>query len=168
MDAHLAMRTRAGSAGWLVLLAVLAGCAGDGELTADTVLNYDQCQGIDSGLTVVDYADVAGIRGSKLLRMGGDNGAESPVDAAEEDRELVLIAISRGRQPTPGYRLTLAGAERLDATALISVLWETPPSGSILPQAISHPCLVVSLPKSGLRRVEAFDQAGDPLGAVAL
>lgn len=166
---QLATRTGAGSAGWLVLLAVLAGCAGDGELAAETVLNYDQCQGIDSGLTVVDYADVAGVRGSRLLDMSGDDGAADPAsEAAEEDGGLVLIAISRGRQPTPGYRLTLAGAERHDSTALVTVLWETPASGSVLPQAISHPCLVVSLPRSGLRRVEALDQAGTPLGAVEL
>lgn len=143
-------------------LASLAACAADPKLPVATVLNYDRCQGIDTGLTRVDYAAVAGIRGSTLLEMQGDAPAVEPADAP------LLIAISRGRQPTPGYRFTLQDAERQGTTAVITVRWDTPEPGSVLPQVTTHPCLVVSLPHQQFERVEAHDQDGTPLGALDL
>lgn len=146
----------------LFLLALLlGGCAGEQGLSATTVLSYDQCQGIDAGLTRVDYAQVAGIRGSTLLDM-----TRPEPDAGNDD--LLLVAISRGRQPTPGYSFTLEDARRRNGTAVVSVRWRTPESGAVLPQVLTHPCLVVGLPVSGLERVEAVDTSGASLGSLDL
>lgn len=151
--------------GWrppaLALAVLLGGCAGEQSLNATTVLSYDQCQGIDSGLTRVDYAEVAGIRGSTLLDMS------RPEPDADND-DLLLVAISRGRQPTPGYSFSLEDARRRDGTAVVSVGWRTPDSGAVLPQVLTHPCLVVGLPASGLERVEAVDTSGESLGSLDL
>lgn len=144
------------------LLAVSAGCAGKGGVEASTVLAYDQCQGLDMGLTRVSYADVAGIRGGTLLNL---SEPESSTPAAEG---LLLVAISRGRQPTPGYALSLAGARRQDDTAIVEVHWDTPEPGAVLAQMMTHPCLVVALPKDDFRRVEAVDQSGRSLGSLDL
>lgn len=141
--------------------AMLGGCADDSAVTATTVLNYNQCQGLEAGLTRVDYAAVAGIRGGTLLGMSRPKG-----DAQGDD--LLLVAISRGRQPTPGYGFTLEGAHRRDSTVVISVNWETPASGAVLPQTLTHPCLVVGLPRAGFERVEAVDQTGESLGELEL
>ena len=47
----------------LMLLAFgMAGCAGPTPIEAVAVLQHGQCQSIDSGVTRVDYADLARIR----------------------------------------------------------------------------------------------------------
>lgn len=145
-----------------VLLIALTGCAGGRGLEVTSLLSYDQCQGIDSGLTPVDYADVAKIRGSRLLDMQRGSDAEPAAD------DLLLVAVSRGRQPTAGYALTLAGAHRRDGTAVIVVSWKTPASGAVLAQVMTHPCLVVGLARDGVSEVVAVDQSGDSLGRLTL
>lgn len=154
----------------LALLALFAGaaggCAGEPHLTARTVLAYDQCQGLDRGLSRVDPRDLAGIRGSTLLRMT-DGGAGQEGDAAAA-AEPLLIAISRGRQPTSGYRLSLREAVRQGNTGILRLTWDVPPSGSVLPQVMTHPCLVVSVDPRALERVEAQDQTGVVIGELIL
>lgn len=147
-------------------LTVLAGCSGGARLDARTLLAYDQCQGVDAGLTRVDYPDVAGIRGSTLLNLARDD--EPAAGAAEGDSPALLIAISRGRQSTPGYGLSLVEARRFGNRAVIEVAWRTPESGAVLAQVVTHPCLVVGLPGQGLERVEAVDQSGATLGTLDL
>jgi hypothetical protein len=153
--------TPASSPVCLVLLTALAGCAGGTAVDATSLLSYDQCRGIDSGLTRVDYADVASIRGSTLLNL--QSSAAGPAAG-----DLLLIAISRGRHPTPGYRMTLDGASRRDDTTVIEVTWTTPESGAVLAQMMTHPCLVVGLSRAGVSKVEAVDQAGNSLGSLTL
>ena len=142
--------------GWV---AALTGCANGSALSASTVLAYDQCQGLSPGLTRVDYQAVAGIRGSTLLSMTGADG-----ETAADD--TLLVAISRGQQPTPGYAMSLAGARRENGTAVIEVRWETPPVGAVLAQMLTHPCLVVGISEPDIRRVEAQDQNGTSLGTL--
>lgn len=144
-------------------LMLLAGCGDDSSVNAATVLNYNRCQGLDAGLTRVDYAAVAGIRGGALLGATDRDGTE-----VTQDDDLLLVAISRGRQPTPGYGLTLEEARRDGARVVIRVQWETPQSGAVLPQTLTHPCLVVGLPRNDFERVEAVDQHGKPLGSLEL
>lgn len=141
-----------------------SGCARNGSLDATTVLNYNQCQGLEAGLTLVDYEDVAAIRGGTLL------GMTDPEEAEPEDgsSDLVLVAISRGEQPTPGYGFSLEDTRRENGTAVVSIRWKTPEAGSVLAQMTTHPCLVVGLPRDGVQRVEAVDQSGESLGSVEL
>lgn len=137
-----------------------SGCGGD-PTPVSQVLEHDQCQGLNAGVTRVDLAALAGIRGSRLL---GEPAAPSraPVQAPPG----LLLAISRGRQPTPGYSLRLLGAHRQDGVATVEVHWETPASGAVLPQTITHPCLVVALPPLDFKRVEVRDQRGRLIGAL--
>lgn len=144
-------------------LALAAGCTDDAAIEAVTVLDYERCQGLDAGLTRVDYAAVAGIRGGTLLEMSDPEGNE-----AAPDDDVLLIAISRGRQPTPGYGFTLEEAYRDGATAVVRVRWETPEAGAVLPQMLTHPCLVVALPRDTFQRVEAVDQHGGRIGSLEL
>lgn len=147
-----------------LLLTAAAGCAGGNQLDARTLLAYDQCQGVNAGLTRVDYPDVAGMRGSTLLDL---SRSDEPA-AGTGDSPALLVAISRGRQSTPGYGLTLVEARRFGNRAVIEVNWRTPESGAVLAQVVTHPCLVVGLPEQGLERVEAVDQTGNSLGTLDL
>jgi len=155
--------------GALLLAATAAGgCAGGPGMEATTVLAYDQCQGIDTGLTRVSYEDVAGIRGSTLLNMTRSEAQESAAAPDEAGSAALLVAISRGRQPTPGYSLTLEDAQRVADKAVLTVRWQTPESGAVLAQVMTHPCLVVGLPEQGITEVQAVDQYGDSIGSLAL
>jgi hypothetical protein len=148
----------------VILLGLAAGCADDSSIDATTVLDYNQCAGLEPGLTLVDYAAVAAIRGGKLLGI-----TEPDENATRPDQgDLVLVAISRGRQPTPGYGFTLDGAHRQDNAAVLTVRWESPEPGAMLAQVVSHPCLVVGVPRAGLDRIEAVDQHGARLGSLDL
>ena len=144
------------------LLILAGGCAEDAAtLNVTTVLNYNQCQGLEPGLTSVDYAAVAGIRGGTLLGM-------TQPDDTDPDDDLLLVAISRGQQPTPGYGFTLEEARREGGTAVVSVRWKTPEPGAVLAQMMTHPCLVIGLEPEGLTRVEVVDQTGVSLGTLDL
>jgi len=124
------------------------------------VLNYDQCTGLDAGLTLIDYRALAGLRGGQVL-------PESDA-VAEVGRTVVLAALSRGPQPTPGYGFTLNSITRTETTAEIQVTWREPPTDVVLARVVTHPCLVVALPRAGLDRIEAVDQAGSPIGNAAV
>ncbi|MEQ8486240.1 MAG: protease complex subunit PrcB family protein [Pseudomonadales bacterium] len=149
---------------WLLpSLALLAGCAGGRGVDVETVLAWDRCEGLRPGLTRVDLAALAGIRGTTLL------GAPArPATPAAGDG-LLLIAVSRGDQPTPGYGLSLQSARLDGATAVLELNWQTPEPGAMLAQVITHPCLVVGIADAaGIGRVEAVDQHGKRLGGVDL
>lgn len=67
-----------------------------------------------------------------------------------------LLALFMGRQPTPGYRLTLAG----DAIgfpsgdrAVIRVHWTEPDPGKVHAQVVTRPCLLVALPRIQVERL---------------
>jgi hypothetical protein len=143
-------------AGLVALMIQLHGC-NFGGADAVAVLAYDQCEGLRRGLTRVTYADVAGIRGSTLLRI--DEPSQDPV---------LLIAIFRGRQPTAGYELTLTHAQRRDDTTVVNVHWQTPKSGAVLTEKATSPCLVVALEPEGVNEVQAVDQSGQMIGELTL
>lgn len=147
---------------WLLpSLALLAGCAGGRGIDVETVLTWERCQGLRAGVTQVDLAAVAGIRGTTLLGV-------APT-APESGDGLLLVAVSRGDQPTPGYGLSLRRARQEGTTAVLEVSWQTPEPGAMLAQVITHPCLVVGIDDAdGIARVEAVDQHGEPLGGVDL
>jgi hypothetical protein len=141
-----------------------AGCEVDPTIEATTVLGHDQCQSLEAGVTRVDWDTVGAWRHGHLLDAPGNGSTE------EHDRDLLLIAISRGEQPTAGYRLDLTGVRREPGTAVIDVQWDTPEPDAMVAQVLTHPCLVIGLDETGidgLNRVEARDQHGTVIGAIS-
>ncbi len=147
---------------WALLLLALgaAGCAGPAPLEAVAVLQHGQCQGVDSGVTRVDYADLARIRGSNLLSLSTPDRGETG--------NLLLVAISRGEQPTAGYALSLDSASAEGTKALIRVRWDSPSADAVLAQVITHPCLVVGLPSASFSQLHVVDQDDDELGRLTI
>ncbi|UCD27336.1 MAG: protease complex subunit PrcB family protein [Planctomycetota bacterium] len=76
-------------------------------------------------------------------------------------RERVLL-ITMGQKPTGGYLLDLAkrSADVKSATAILPLVWFKPPPGAILPQVITSPCILLSLPKGDYSRIQVMDQTG--------
>lgn len=167
----------------MLVLAAAVSCAGDPAVEATTVLTYNQCEGLEAGVVRVDYEAVADIRGSRLLQTVPSDDPAGAADAADsvagaqgqagngttaDPRAPLLVAISRGPQPTPGYGLTLEQAYRRDGTATVVVRWEAPGPDAVLAQMMTHPCLVVALPKADFTRVEVVNTEGEPLGAIEI
>jgi hypothetical protein len=146
-----------------LLMPMLAGgCNTDPAIEATAVLNHDQCQGLEAGVTLVDRDAVAAIRERNLL--GTSDGNRVP------DGDLLMVAISRGEQPTAGYGFGLDGVHREPGTAVIDVTWTMPAPDAMVAQVITHPCLVVGIAESdidGLGRIEARDQYGTVIGSIS-
>lgn len=145
-----------------VLTWATVGCAQPARLEAVTVLQQSQCQGLEAGLSLTTYSGVAGLRGNSLLSANGDADATG-TDSGLEGQPL-LVVISKGPQATAGYALALETAVLEGETAILSVRWETPAPDTLQAQVITHPCLVVALPRGPVRRVRAADQSGTPVG----
>lgn len=144
----------------LVFGLVAAGCEVERPINASTVLHHDHCHGLTAGVTQVAWADVDALRQGNVLGAAADTGSR--------DEDLLLFAISRGEQPTAGYQLRLEATHREPGTAVLDVHWTTPPADAVVAQVITHPCLVVGVPRQdveGLERVEARDQYGTVLGS---
>jgi hypothetical protein len=127
-----------------------------------------------AGLTCADPAKEAGIRVADTpsqadrlwdlcrgrLVLGGSAGSGPPVDLSASR----LIYLHMGVRRTGGFRLDLSGesAHLLDKTLVIPVVWEAPAKGAMVPQALTHPCLLVAVPRGGYayERIEAVDETG--------
>ena len=148
---------------WLACLAAasILGCSMRDTLAAVEVLNHGNCQTLKSGISQVSYEDIAKIRGSKLIDM---TVLEQPPPA----RDLLLLAISNGEQPTPGYQFSLADVYLNRETAVIEIFWAEPEADAVLPQVMTHPCLVVGMEAGSYRRVRAVDHTGKLIGELSL
>jgi hypothetical protein len=90
-----------------------------------------------------------------------DSRQKKPPPSVDFSREGILF-ISMGQKPTGGYLLDLAkpSAEIIADTAILHLEWFKPPPGAILPQVITSPCILLSLPKGDYSRIQVMDQTG--------
>ena len=124
------------------------------------LLNHADCSIAKAGMQVVSYEDVARLRGSTLLSM-----TSAPTS---RQSDLILLAISNGRQPTPGYRFDLNGVFAAEGIATLELHWQVPADDSPQPQMITHPCIVIGLERGAFESVRAVDDHGNLLGEVAI
>jgi hypothetical protein len=136
------------------------GCSARNPIAAAQLLNHGNCKITQAGISVVSYEDVARLRSSKLLNMTTAQVNQGP--------ELILLAVSKGRQSTPGYRFELADAFVDENTATIELRWVEPIDGVAQPQMITYPCIVVGLERDGLNQVRAMDDQGNLLGELSI
>ena len=146
----------------VVALLVVTGCSRATPVDALAVLDYDHCAGLEDGLTLIDYDRLARLRGGRLITTGDSTQTGTPAVAP------LLVALSRGPQPTTGYGFTLESATRTADTAFIRVTWREPSGTDAQAQVITEPCLVVALPRSGIQRIEAADQTGQSIGTIEI
>jgi len=148
----------------ILTILVCGGCSSQQRIAAEEVLNHGECRIAQADMRVVSYADVARLRGSTLLNMT----SPPPEQGSDQPADLLLVAISRGPQPTPGYRFELGDAFLDNDVAILALRWIEPAADAVLAQVITHPCIVVGLERGGYRRVRAVDDRGTVLGEVSL
>jgi hypothetical protein len=141
-----------------VALAMLCGCAGARHVTVMTVFDHGNCRTDTAGVRLIDYAELAELRGARLLGLSDDAAAHP----------LHLVAIVPGEYPTTGYALRLVDPQpELSDPLLLHVTVAKPPPDAVLAQVLTHPCLVVGIDDAAVRRVRV-DVDAMPLGEIDL
>ena len=84
-----------------------------------------------------------------------------PVPAVDFPREGVLL-LAMGSRSTAGYGLSLAEESAVvrDGMLTVRVDWGEPPSGALLAQVMTSPCLLVKMPAASFNRIRVVDQQG--------
>ena len=148
----------------LVVSAIaLSGCERPAELAATEVLNEINCRGAAPGLKLATFAEVAALRGSTLLGMSAE-----PIGNAATTPELILLTLSKGRQPTPGYQFHLRDAYLEERTATLAFEWQTPKRNAALAQITTNPCMVVGLEAGEFDVIQALDEDDNLLGELRI
>ena len=144
-------------------LAVLSACQQQAPVEVSEVLNHSICQKLRTGLTIVEASRLATIRGTRMLNAPP---AAQPADPVEP--EGVLIAVSNGSQPTPGYAFKLEAASAEQNEVVLNYRWITPASDAVLAQMVTSPCSVVRIANAGRADAVSAKLDGREIGRVSL
>ncbi|MBA1146431.1 protease complex subunit PrcB family protein [Ectothiorhodospiraceae bacterium WFHF3C12] len=146
------------------LIAALSGCAATGgqqPIRAEQIYADGLC-----GRTQTDAGArwIADPQQLETLRIQFGQYRLGPPELPEVDfdtRGVLLVLM--GRRQTAGYGLALADGEAAslaDGVATVAVEWREPDEGAMLAQVLTSPCIMVTLPKSGIERIDVVDQTG--------
>jgi hypothetical protein len=92
------------------------------------------------------------------LVLGGSAGIEQRPSLDFDEYRLIYLHM--GARQTGGFTLDLAGdeAEVLNQSLIIPVVWQMPPEDGLVPQVLTHPCLLLAVPRGAYKRIEVVDQ----------
>ena len=76
-----------------------------------------------------------------------------PQDAVDFSKEMI-VGIFLGSRPTPGYGVTIVGADEENGVLHVKYRETTPPAGAIAAQVITFPYELVAIPKSSAKDVK--------------
>lgn len=140
-------------------LALAAACAHARPLPATVVRSGMQCGGAAEGVSARWLGTESALREALVLE--APLGVAPAAPAVDFSRSGVIL-VAMGQRPTAGYAISLAEprAEVRDGVATLVVTLEEPAPDAMLAQVITSPCLLVSLPREGLREVRVVDAAG--------
>jgi hypothetical protein len=71
-----------------------------------------------------------------------------------------VVLIEMGMRPTGGYSLSLAdeAIQRANHTLIVNVVWNQPIPGTMVTQALTSPCLLIQVNKTGFNKIQVRDQ----------
>ncbi|MDH3527916.1 MAG: protease complex subunit PrcB family protein [Gammaproteobacteria bacterium] len=157
----------------LILTAiVLAGCnsamrgeASPKALTAQTIYRSMLCAG-QQAAPVLRWITAEDAYQEMYPGIVPDHPDGHPVSAPTVDfSEDAVLLISMGQRRTAGYNLELSrDLLRLrNGELTLPVVWTEPADGLFVAQVITHPCLIITLPRRDIRSVTVIDQNGSVL-----
>jgi PrcB C-terminal len=150
--------------GWLAraAAALVAACAspkarGPSTVTASVVRASAQCGGEASGPSARWIATEGALRAA--MGAGGMFGAEP---ATVDFRKEGVLAVFMGQRPTAGYGLALHDptVAIADGVGKVVIRFQEPEPGAMVAQVLTSPCLLVRMPKQGIRQLRIVDPAG--------
>jgi len=147
----------------------LSGCAGAAggaiageEAEAVVIFSslYSEGLGQTAGAAWIDNQQelLSAMDKASRQRLGVNPQTPPSMDYAREG----VLAIWMGSMPTGGYRIKLASdmVSVKDGTAVVKVLWIEPSEKAFLTQAITSPCIMIKLTRTGFTRIKVVDQKG--------
>jgi len=154
-------------AAWMMLVTAVAfgaGCAQpepdqNATLPVRSLYGDGQCGGLERP-TVIWIADAETWRSWHGRITSARLPAPAP-PAVDFSREGVLL-LAMGSRSTAGYALSLAEESAIvrDGVLTVRVDWREPPSGALLAQVMTNPCLLVKMPAASFERIRVVDQQG--------
>lgn len=146
----------------LAAAALFAGCAahrpkGPASVTATVVRASAQCGGEASGPSARWIATEGAFHAA--MGAGGVFGVEA---ATVDFRKEGVLAVFMGQRPTAGYGLALADptVTIADGVGKVVVRFQEPEPGAMVAQVLTSPCLLIRMPKQGIRQLRVVDPAG--------
>lgn len=149
----------------LVLLSVLAGgCAatsGQKAVQAEQIYADGLCGRTRSSAAARWIADPEEL---EMLRQSFGQYRMGPPTFPEVDFDKRgVLLVQMGKRRTSGYGLALADenpARVEDGVATVTLEWREPGEDVMVAQVLTSPCVMVTLPKAGLERIDVVDQTG--------
>ena len=123
------------------ILAFCTSCGGP-SINVTEVLNHSLCKSLPQGISRVEFANLAKIRGTKLLNPAGESSADTTTAPL---RDVILVAVSNGPQPTPGYGFELQSVDGSTAEVRLLYHWLEPAPDAVMAQMVTSPCSVVQI-----------------------
>lgn len=158
---------------WALMMLGLISCGGmsSQKSTSTTIpitvlLEADQCQVQD----IVSSAIWARKAEQLDFSLSQQIKAAHPDAIPWDSDTLGVLVIHMGRQPTGGYRLSLAVPiiEARRGRGIVNVTRHRPDIGAVVAQVITSPCLVLQFPYKDLKFLRVHDQDGRLLAEAAV
>jgi hypothetical protein len=131
---------------------------GPASVTAAVLRAGTQCGGDVTGPSARWISTEGVLRAA--MGAGGAFGVEAdlPVDFRKEG----VLAVYMGQRPTAGFRLALHDptVAIADGVGKVVVRFEEPEPGAMVAQVLTSPCLLLRMPKQGIRQLRVVDPAG--------
>ncbi len=124
------------------------------------------CGAEDEG-TSARWIPTEGALHAALISTGGLGEGSPP--RIDFEREGVVL-VSMGQRRTGGFALTLADSKVaiVNGVGTMVIAFEEPPPGAMVTQVLTSPCLLVRIPKSGIRELRVVDTSGAIRATVAV
>ena len=134
-------------------------------LPVKVLYESDFCTGVDQDpKMMVIHSDeelLRGVLADDRTRIDSDQRLSAPIDFATNQ----VVLVSMGQQRTGGYRISLDQTHAaVDGnTARITLKWTRPSADDMVAQVLTHPCILLSLPKGSYSHIAVLDQNGNRL-----
>lgn len=148
------------------LLVTLAACAdmnGNKGLPVETLRAGSHC-----GTTreeprlrlITDREQLQELRQAMRGHVVGDDDNDRVTSPDLDDNVAVLIEM--GQRPTGGYGLELREPHAVlaNGTVTVPINWREPAEDAVVTQALTSPCLLLTLPRREFETIKAVDQHG--------
>ncbi len=151
--------TRQGAVSGLLAVLLLSGagtdgCSGEREVAVRSLGVGAQCGGAGAGPSARRLVTTAEVTAALSPGLGA-----GPDEAVVNWATEAVLLVSGGQRTSAGYGVALGSnrAQVKDGAAGLRISFSSPPAGAINAQMMTSPCLVVALPRQGLRAVAVLD-----------
>ena len=152
------------AAATLTLTTACADMASNERIPVETLYSGSNCGGDQEGprlRVITDHEQFQAERDAMFRHVVGGDHADRL--AAPDFNDTIAVLVTMGQRPTGGYRLALREPRAAidNGTVELPITWQEPDEDAMVTQAITSPCLMVTLPRQDYDTISAVDQDGE-------